>query len=147
MVFSKTTGYGIRALVYLATQAEGRLCGLREIAEAEQIPPLYLRKLLGELRRHRLLRSAKGIHGGYGLARSPHAITLWDVFRLLEPEPDLEMCILGHALCRPESGCALRAELQRVRQELVALLQSRTISQIAATVHHSGTQKEEGGQP
>jgi Rrf2 family protein len=132
MLFSKATGYGIRALAYLANQAQGQPCGLREIAEAEQIPPLYLSKVLGELRRHRLLRSTKGVHGGYELAWAPEAITLWDVVQLLEPDPDLNMCILGRGLCRPEAACALHEDWQRVRHELVRLLQHRTIAQVAA---------------
>jgi Rrf2 family protein len=133
MIFSKATGYGIRALTYLANQAAGRPCGLREIAQAEQIPPVYLRKILGELRRHRLVRSTKGIHGGYEIARSPQAITLWEVFQLLEPEPDLDLCILGHGSCAPASACPLHEDWQQMRQELVSLLQTRTISQVAAS--------------
>jgi Rrf2 family protein len=71
MVFSKATGYGIRALAYLARHFGEPPCGLREIAEAEQMPPLYLSKVLSDLRRQRLVRSTKGIHGGYALAQPP----------------------------------------------------------------------------
>jgi hypothetical protein len=46
MIFSKATGYGIRALAYLASHSETGLCGLQEIAEHEHIPPVYLRKVL-----------------------------------------------------------------------------------------------------
>ena len=136
MIFSKATGYGIRALAYLANQNVGRPCGLREIAEAEQIPPVYLRKILGALRRHRLVRSTKGIHGGYALASPPQAITLWNVFQLLEPEPDLDQCILGYGengACDPDAPCPLHDDWQSVRQELMELLQTKTISQVAAS--------------
>jgi Rrf2 family protein len=133
MFFSKATGYGIRALAYLANHANGRACGLREIAEAEHIPPLYLSKLLGELRRHRFIRSSKGIHGGYELVRPPQTITLWEVFQLLEPDPDLDSCILGHGGCNPEAACPLHEDWQKLRQELVGLLQSKTISQLAVS--------------
>ena len=134
MIFSKATGYGIRALAYLARQREGGLCGLQEIAEHEHIPPIYLRKVLGELRRHRLLRSVKGIHGGYELARSAETITLWEVFRVLEPDPYLDACVLGRGLCNHEASCALHDDWQRVRNELVLLMQTKTISEIAASV-------------
>jgi Rrf2 family protein len=137
MIFSKATGYGIRALAYLANPEASRPCGLREIAEAERIPPVFLRKILGELRRHRLVRSTKGIHGGYELAWSPQAITLWDVFQLLEPEPDLDMCILGQGLCNSGAACPLHEDWQCVRQQLVRLLQTKTISNIAASAAQS----------
>lgn len=134
MIFAKATGYGIRALAYLAQQPQDRLCGLREIAEHEQIPPIYLRKVLGELRRHRLIRTVKGIHGGYKLARSPQSITLWDVFQLLEPEPELELCILGRTFCDPEACCSLHSDWQRIRDDLVEVLKKKTISLVAMPV-------------
>jgi Rrf2 family iron-sulfur cluster assembly transcriptional regulator len=130
MIFSKATGYGILALAYLASQPKNRLCGLEEIAGHEKIPPMFLRKVLGELRRHRLLHSVKGIHGGYELARAPQAITLWEVARLLEPDPGMDMCVLGRGICNPEAACPLHDNWQKVRQEWVSLLQSKTISQI-----------------
>lgn len=133
MIFSKTTAYGIRALAYLASHSGNGLCGLQEIAQHEHIPPVYLRKVLGELRRHRLLRSVKGIHGGYELARPPETITLWEVFRLLEPDPYLDACILGHGQCKEEGSCALHEDWQRIRKDLVRLLQDKSIAEIAAS--------------
>jgi Rrf2 family protein len=130
MILSKTTGYGIRALAYLAGQRTPRLCGLQEIAEHEGIPPVYLRKILGELRRHRFLRSVKGIHGGYELARPPEEIRLWDVFRVLEPDPYLDKCVLGQGLCRAEASCGLHRDWQAIRKDVVGMLRSKTIAQV-----------------
>ena len=132
MIFSKATGYGIRALAYMASLPNHRLCGLQEIAEHENIPPAYLRKVLGELRRQRFLRSVKGIHGGYELGRAPEEITLWDVFSVVEPDPYMDMCILGNKVCTPEQSCAFHDDWQRVREEIIALLQERTIAEAAA---------------
>lgn len=130
MVFSKATGYGIRALAYLAQQHDLRLCGLNEIAVSESIPPVYLRKLLGELRRHRMVQSVKGIHGGYVLAQAADAITLWDVFQVLDHNPYLDEC----ALCgsREETAnCSFCAEWKQIREELLHILKHRTIADFA----------------
>lgn len=130
MVFSKATGYGIRALAYLARQTDLRLCGLSEIATSEHIPPVYLRKLLGELRRHRMVTSVKGIHGGYLLAQSPQTITLWDVFQVLDHNPYLDEC----AICgsRAENAeCSFCGEWKRIREDLVSILKNRTIADFA----------------
>ncbi|HNQ14296.1 MAG TPA: Rrf2 family transcriptional regulator [Pyrinomonadaceae bacterium] len=133
MIFSKATGYGIRALAYLARQNDVRLCGLNEIAVSERIPPVYLRKLLGELRRHRIVESVKGVHGGYLLARQPQNITLWDVFRLLDHDPYLDECLLCGS--RDESSkCPFCAEWKRIRDELIATLQTKTIADYARPV-------------
>jgi Rrf2 family protein len=131
MMLSKATGYGIRALLYLASQPENRLCGLEEIASHEQIPPVFLRKVLGELRRRRLLRSAKGIHGGYGLARSANQITVWDVVQSLESDPGLDLCVLGRGYCNAENACPLHADWQKLRQELILSWQLKTLSEVS----------------
>lgn len=133
MIFSKATSYGIRALAYLASRPNGKSSGLREIAEHEKIPPVFLRKVLGELRRHRMIHSAKGIYGGYDLAQPAEAISLWDVVQLLEPDPFWDTCILGHDLCAPDAACPLHNEWQKVRQEMVELLQSKKISQVVVS--------------
>src|SRR5262252_7346548 len=134
MILSKATSYGIRALAYIASQTEPRLLGLQEIASHEDIPPAYLRKILGELRRHRLLRSVKGIHGGYELGRPAEEITLWEVFRVLEPDPYMDTCILGNKVCSPEAACAFHDDWQKLRKELIAMLETRTISEAAAEI-------------
>jgi len=134
MIFSKATSYGIRALAYIASRPESGLVGLLEIAAHEDIPPAYLRKILGELRRHRLLRSVKGIHGGYELGRSAEEITLWEVFKVLEPDPYMDTCILGNKVCTPDSACAFHDDWQSVRKQLVGLLENRTISEAAAEI-------------
>jgi Rrf2 family protein len=131
MVLSKTTGYGIRALAYLAAQPGKRRSSLHEIAQHEGIPEVYLQKILGELRRHRFLRATKGIHGGYELNRSPQSITLWDVFCVLEPDPYLDTCILGYGRCSPQHGCVLHREWCRIRDEIVRFLQTTTVSRVS----------------
>lgn len=131
MMIAKTTAYGIRALAYLAKQEPGRPCELRKIAEGEQIPPVYLRKILSQLRRHRLVHSTKGIHGGYQLSKPPETIILWDVFRVLDPEPDVDMCVLGHGVCDPRYPCPLHEDWEQLRRQFIELLQSRTISEVA----------------
>lgn len=130
MLFSKTTGYGIRALVYLAKNESSKLCGLQEIAESENIPPAYLGKILGDLRKHHLLRSVKGIHGGYELAKSADSITIWDICQILEPI-DCDKCILGLENCVNNSPCAMHDSWIPLRDRFVDLLQTKTIAEIA----------------
>lgn len=127
MILSKTTGYGIRALAYLARKGGNSPCQLQEIAEHEHIPKVFLQKILGELRRHRVLRSATGIHGGYELDRPAASITLWEVFILLEPDPHMDTCILGRGLCDSDNCCGLHHEWVRMRAEFIAMLKHTTI--------------------
>ena len=56
-MFSRSAGYSIQALTYLAGQPSGKLTGTREIATASRIPMPYLWKILRNLSQKRLLRS------------------------------------------------------------------------------------------
>ena len=128
MILGKGTGYGIRAMAFIVRQ-NGRLCGLQEISTTERIPPVFLRKVLGELRRHRLLHSVKGIHGGYQFSQPPETVSVWDVVHVLDPNPDLDTCILGCDSAAPP--CRLHDDWERMRGEIVALLRHTTISDLA----------------
>ena len=67
-------------------------------------------------------------------ARPSETITLWEVFRVLEPDPYLDACILGCGQCNHKASCALHEDWQKVRNGLVALMQTKTISEVAASV-------------
>lgn len=133
MILSKATTYGIRALAYLAKQPKSQWCGLREIADAEQIPPLYLGKLMNELRRHRLVQSTKGIHGGYALARAAEDINILTVFRVLDANPNFDECILGCDPCHDPTSCPVKESWRNLRKELETLLEQHTIAQLSAS--------------
>ncbi len=115
----------------MAGRKDSVVCGLQEIAEKERIPPVYLRKILGELRRQRILRSVKGIHGGYVLAREPGSISLWEVNSILAPDPYFDECLLGYGACNSQAACALHEEWTNIRQKYVELLKVKTIAEIA----------------
>src|SRR4030042_5207588 len=76
MLFTKADEYAIRAVPFLASLPAGRLAGAREISEAENVPMQFLWKILRTLARRRLIRSFKGLRGGYELARPADEVTL-----------------------------------------------------------------------
>ena len=87
MKVSTRVHYGLRAMTELArSYRDGRLLSIAEIARNEDLPLAYLEQLVGELRRAGLVEGTRGVHGGYRLARAPEAITVGDVYRVLEGE-------------------------------------------------------------
>ena len=84
MKLTNRSEYALLALVYLARhEAEGYL-SVETIALAQGIPPKFLEQILLALKRARYVRSAKGQHGGYRLARPADKITLAAVIRLFD---------------------------------------------------------------
>lgn len=139
MILSKSTAYGIRALAYLANHPD-RICTLHEIAERLSVPEVYLGKILCELRRRRLVVSAKGIHGGYRLGQQAEEISFLDVFSILEPNPYMDMCILARGVCRPENACSVHFDWQDLRRSILAFLERKRISQVVES--ESGEQNQ-----
>ncbi len=68
----------VRAAIVLARH-EGRSLHAAEIAEASGVPVAFLRGILTDLRRHGLVVSRRGQHGGYRLARPAIELTVADV--------------------------------------------------------------------
>jgi Rrf2 family protein len=84
------------------------------IAEAQAIPAKFLENILADLKRSRIVSSARGAEGGYWLRRPPEEITMADVIRAVEgPLADVR----GE---RPED-LAYPTELEVLQRAWVAL--------------------------
>jgi Rrf2 family protein len=72
--------YASRALLSLALHAdESGPTSVRDIAERTGLPQPYLEQILLALKGAGLVRSKRGVGGGYVLAREPSSITLGDI--------------------------------------------------------------------
>jgi len=84
MKLTTRSEYALLALVYLARRKSDEFISIDTIAQAQKIPPKFLEQLMLALKRAHFLRSTKGQHGGYALAKSPDQIMLADVIRLFD---------------------------------------------------------------
>jgi Rrf2 family cysteine metabolism transcriptional repressor len=77
--------YALLALVYLARHDSSEAyISIETIATAQNIPPKFLEQIMLALKRAKYLRSLKGQHGGYRLAKPADKITLAEIIRLLD---------------------------------------------------------------
>ena len=68
--------YGVICALHLARRAsEGPITG-RDIAAGERLPVDYVEQILLRLRRAGIVRSTRGAHGGYELARGADEISI-----------------------------------------------------------------------
>jgi Rrf2 family protein len=84
MKLTSRSEYALLALVHLARQDPSEFITVQAIAEAQEIPPRFLEQILLALKRARYVRSLKGQHGGYQLARPPKLVSLAEVIRLID---------------------------------------------------------------
>jgi Rrf2 family protein len=76
--------YAIQALTELARSGNDGPVPIAELARRRQIPIQFLEQLFAVLRRAGLLRSFRGVKGGYAFAREPATITVLEVVELLD---------------------------------------------------------------
>lgn len=84
MNLSVRSEYALLALVYLARHEDEGFIAVHAIADAQGIPAKFLEQILLILKRGKYLRSLKGKHGGFCLAKHPAKISLADVIRLFD---------------------------------------------------------------
>jgi Rrf2 family cysteine metabolism transcriptional repressor len=75
--------YALRALVELGRSGEGPV-PIGELARRRDIPAQFLEQLFAVLRRAGLLRSQRGVKGGYAFAKPPEEITVLELVELLD---------------------------------------------------------------
>lgn len=84
MKLSTNSEYGLRALADLAANFEGKPVPVISIAKRQHISGKYLEIIFSAMKRAGLVRSVKGIGGGYLLARSAADIRLSEILSVLE---------------------------------------------------------------
>ncbi len=131
MVFSNSTEYAIRAVTHLALLPAGTLAGARDISRAENIPMPFLWKILQKLARRKLVRSFKGLRGGYELARPANRITLQDLVAATNGDELEGRCVLGLAHCDEKNPCPLHDQWKEIRAQMVAMLEKTTVAELA----------------
>ena len=134
MKFGVGVDYCLKALIMLAERyPSNHPWRVEEIAQAQNIPENYLRRLLIELKRGGLVLSQKGPSGGYMLARPPARITMADVVEIIEGDYTPVECLEegSNSFCPRDSGCPMRDVWREVRDSVVGILRRATLQSLA----------------
>lgn len=139
------TKYALKALSYLAKAPPEQPVLIAEIAEKEGIPRKFLELILAELKQHGFVKSKKGPHGGYLMARSAEGIPLAAVIRVVEgpiaPVPCLSRTAYQRCEgCADETTCGIRLVLQDLYEASVKILESTTIQNLVEKVDDAARQ-------
>ena len=129
---TKQTDYGFVLLTRLAAAPE-RVVNAPELAEETHLPLPMVSKILKLLARGGLVRSLRGVKGGYALARHPAEITAAEIVRALEGPVALTVCVDGTpGECEIEHFCRVRGHWQRINVEVEAALARIPLTELAA---------------
>src|SRR5262245_64660671 len=100
---SKRLDYAALAISHRASRPPSTTVSARVLADRSRIPPAILANILKDLTRVGVVRSARGVHGGYELAVAPEELSVGRLVRALEGEVPLVECVPGS---RGEEGAS-----------------------------------------
>ena len=126
MKVSTRGDYAARALLSLALHGTGRPTSVKEIAERTTLPQPYLEQILLAVKGAGLVRSKRGVGGGYVLARPPEEITLAEI--LAAVEGPLTTLMEEHDHC--EGHCVLQEVWVGVSDETRQILERFTLADL-----------------
>lgn len=130
MKLSTRSRYGTRALVELGVRCGDGPVRLEALAERQGIPVRYLAAIVRDLMRAGLIRSVRGAHGGYLLARDPAEVRLVDVVRYLEGSLEPVACLNDPGFCDKREDCVTREVWGKVNDAIVGVLDSITLQDL-----------------
>ena len=84
MRVSAKSDYALRALIELASRADGGPVSAEELGRAQEIPHNFLQAILADLRRAGIVISQRGQAGGWRMARPPEDVSVADVIRAVD---------------------------------------------------------------
>ena len=132
MRVSAKVAYAVRAAIELAASEPGRPVKGDRIAQAQGVPLKFLENILAELRHAGLVRSQRGVEGGYWLARPAEGISVADVIRAVEGPIANVRGMRSEDAQYAGAAAPLREVWVAVRANLRAVLESVTLADLAA---------------
>ncbi|MCX7848328.1 MAG: Rrf2 family transcriptional regulator [bacterium] len=133
MKLTTRSEYALLALVHLARQPQDQNVTVEAIAAAQEIPPKFLELLMWTMKKARLVKSTKGQHGGYRLARAADTITLAEVIRLFDGAlaPTESVSTYFYESTPIEREKRLLKVFKRIRDYVAATLEQTTVADVA----------------
>lgn len=103
MKISRSIRYALLAMGYIVQHQDEKIILSQDISKKYDIPLNYLLKILQQLVRANILRSKKGPHGGFSLARPAKKITMLQIIEAVDG-PMMGQLNLSELTCRARVG-------------------------------------------
>ena len=115
----------------MARQPAEKLTLVSEISRNQDIPGTFLAKIFQRLSKAGLLRSFRGLKGGFSLGKPANKITMREVIEALEGPIALNRCLLSEWECKEESVCPIHQVWEKAQERLLEILDMTTMEDLA----------------
>ena len=132
MKITQEADYGLRVVIYLCKLGYGEKAESKVISEKEGIPLRFLLKLLTKLIQADIIKSYRGVRGGYAINKLPEKISLRDVIEAIDGPICVNRCVIEPSFCNLNiSGvCIVHRAMTKVQNSLNAELERIDFKQL-----------------
>ena len=131
MVFSKSFGYALRGILYVAAMnAQKPKVSLDEIAENLAVPRHFLGKVLKRLAKSGIISSSRGPSGGFSLNDTTLSTPLTQIVEISGDQKKLNACVLSLSVCSSTNPCPLHKQADLLKREWNMVLSGTTIADL-----------------
>lgn len=128
---NKKVEYALMALKYIADSSEQRLISAREICDEFHTPFDTTAKVMQVMNNHGILKSVKGIKGGYTLLRPLHEISYMELVQMIEGKDELgKACFSVKGKCELFEKCNIVTPVEQLNQKLNLYLMTLSLEEL-----------------
>ncbi|NIA23569.1 MAG: Rrf2 family transcriptional regulator [Proteobacteria bacterium] len=127
MIITTKARYALQAIVYIAMKETKGPISISEISKNENISNKYLEQLFRRLRMKKLIKSTRGVRGGYVLSKSPSKISVFDIINAVER---MDKKIVCPKRKENKAECVTSNLWKHFNDEMIKCLKSYTIEDL-----------------
>ena len=131
--------YIIRALIDMAIHSAEGPALVKDIAERQGMSARYLEQLLLAPKAAGMIRSTRGAHGGFTLARSTAEITLREIVQIMEGSISPTECADDPGFCPNSNSCVTHEIWVKIKRATDEILESTTLQDLVDRQHEAGS--------
>ena len=127
---TRQTEYAIRGLMELAAKENGTPIRLKSLAESCEVSEAFLAKIFQMLSQHDIVKSHRGVKGGFSIGRNLDQITVLEVVEICEGGISLNHCLRKIDPCSRAKDCKMSRVWGRAQNALNDALRQTTLADL-----------------
>lgn len=130
MQITRAGEYAVMGVTCLARRPMGEAVMIQEVCREERIPRSFVAKIFQVLTKAGIVRSQRGVRGGFALAREPGQITILEVIEAVEGRLAFDRRLQEPASCQETHACALCDLFSVAQQHAKEIMRVTTLADL-----------------
>ncbi|MBF0328777.1 MAG: Rrf2 family transcriptional regulator [Nitrospirae bacterium] len=131
MEITRETDYAIRCLLYLCKN-EDRVVMMDEVSREMYIPKSFLAKILQKLTKASIVKSFRGVKGGFMLLKNPGETTLLEVIVAVQGPIFMSKCVVDKKICSRSGFCSVHPIWRSITDSVIKKISGYNFKKLVA---------------